>query len=68
VSARKLRIERVDLITITKSWAKSSISFQQYENGEIDREVRVAVDSPSMLSYVRERLDEIEKYWKDSIG
>ena len=67
MSKRKLKIEEIHEIGLTKSWDKAAIIFKTYGEGKVVREAVIRIPHPAVLRYIRERLDEIENAWKEMI-
>ena len=64
---RKLTVKIHDT-SIDKSWSNSALHVVEYGTGGVNKEVVIKIDEPSDLSYLRDRLNEIEAYWKGRLG
>lgn len=64
---RKLKIQEIHEVGVTKSWDNAAISFKTWDNGRIAREAVIRIECPSMLREIREKLDMIEQAWRDMI-
>lgn len=64
---RKLRIQEIHEVGVTKSWDNAAISFKTWDNGAVSREAVISIPCPSILREIRDKLDMIEKAWRDMI-
>jgi len=56
-------------VRLEKGWSDSKLLIEQYGEGiGYWKRATILIESPSDLSYIRERLDEIEAYWKSRLG
>jgi hypothetical protein len=68
VSKTRTLTVKIHDATIEKGWSNSKLSLIEYgDQGSIKKAV-IKIESPSDLSYIRERLNEIEDYWKGQLG
>ena len=65
---RRLRIKRMHMVTVTKSWSDAGITFTEFDCSSSSRtELCVKISSPGELREIRRNLDAIEQAWRDMI-
>jgi hypothetical protein len=69
MSKKRTLTVQLDDMKVNTGWSDSEIRFQEYRSGCIgpQKECVVKLRSPSDVSYIRDRLDEVEAYWRKQI-
>lgn len=53
--------------TATTSWSNAALVFEDNTGDKAPRKVTIKIDRPSDISYIRERLQNIEDGWKKEL-
>lgn len=59
---------RLGSLEVSTSWANSTLTFVDYRNAAITRKVILSIEDPGDIEYIRDRLSEIEAYWRKRLG
>ena len=54
-------------ITVSTGWANSALIIEDNTGDVAPRKVRLVIDRPSDIAYIRERLDMIEAAWRKEL-
>jgi hypothetical protein len=63
-----IRIEQFHDMDAVCSWASGALVFKEFSNGELVKKVRIGINDPADVAYLREHLDKIVAGWKESLG
>lgn len=69
MSKKQITTVQIDDVTVTTSWMNAAIRVQEFKSGIIGpaKECVIKIREPSDLSYLRDRLDEIEAHWRKEL-
>ena len=59
---------RIDSAKTHKSWANTQLVIDEYGDSGIAKSVTVRIGTPADLTYLRDQLDSIERYWRECLG
>jgi len=68
--AKRTRRTRIDLghIDTSPAWRDSKLTFVDYDAGGDRKEVILTIRYPYEVTYLRNELNKIVRYWKDKVG